>query len=129
MAALRDVAPCSQVDTDRRFTGAYRLHHDGVIALIVDRDNIYMMQHPRSQPSSTLRISVLYISIYNVLECRGYVNFEVNNNKKTFQIMLHYADLASDFKKFFSGFINFLSARFRMSQASRPYIVITRYYV
>jgi hypothetical protein len=30
-----DVAPCSQVDVDRRFRGAYCLHHQGV-ALIME---------------------------------------------------------------------------------------------
>jgi len=26
---FRDVAPCSRVEADRRFTGAYCLHHQG----------------------------------------------------------------------------------------------------
>jgi hypothetical protein len=36
MAVFWDVAPCSLVDTDRRFRGAYCLHHQGLITLMMD---------------------------------------------------------------------------------------------
>jgi hypothetical protein len=61
MTVFWDIAPCSLADIDRRFTGAYCLHHQGegsdngggkylwnVGKLLPD----YPTQHPRRQSSS-----------------------------------------------------------------------------
>jgi hypothetical protein len=58
MTAFWDVAPCSLLDTDRRFGRAYRLHHhhdDGGNKLFKTLGWYlpdYTVLHPRKQPSS-----------------------------------------------------------------------------
>jgi hypothetical protein len=50
MTVFSDVAPCSLVDTDRRFRDAYCLHHQGIADRSIYPE--YTAQHPRRQLSS-----------------------------------------------------------------------------